>query len=108
MRTHLHVVRRHIDNIFKTAPSRFQNHAQVFPARDELRLGIGDDFKINGAPDLPSAENYRTSLHGRYITGALYDTCIVGGMINSWTVMCLTRYRIEAVIHRKERASAIS
>ena len=35
---------------------------------------IGDDSEVNGTPDLPRAENYGTSLHGRYITGALYDT----------------------------------
>ncbi|BCF94792.1 hypothetical protein PPGU16_78590 (plasmid) [Paraburkholderia largidicola] len=74
MRAHLHVVCRHIDDIFKSASSRLQNHAQIIPAREELRLGIGDDFEGNGPPDLPRAENYGTSLHGRYITGALYDT----------------------------------
>ncbi|WP_425127484.1 hypothetical protein [Burkholderia contaminans] len=100
MRAHLHVVCRHVDNIFKSAPSRCQNHAQIFPARQELRFGIGDDFEVNGTPDLSGAKNNGPSLHGRYVTGALHDMLHRRRDDQFTDGHVCYPLRIEAVIHR--------
>ncbi len=101
MRAHLHVVCRHIDNILKSAPGRFQHHPQIFPARHKLRLRIGDHFEVNGTPHLSSAENGGANLHCRYVTGTLHDT-LHRRRDDQFTVChVFVIYKIEAAIYRR-------
>ncbi|SPK70078.1 hypothetical protein CT19425_U350048 [Cupriavidus taiwanensis] len=74
MLSHVHVVRRHIDNVLESTPCRLQHHAQVLPARQELRFGIRDHCKVNGTPHLSSAENGGAKPYRGYIAGTVYDT----------------------------------
>lgn len=64
MRAHLHVVRRHVDNVLECATGRLQYYAQVLPAGQELRLGIGNDVEIRSSADLAGAENGGADFYG--------------------------------------------